>query len=494
MNQISLTKGSFFSLFNLPPTRFKKEALTKLGEVMTQVRINGPSPVDAGYVYLGQFITHDATRLMRGSSDNIEDDVPINELQQLRTPSLELDSVYGEGFDDPEVAVDQQTGKMRLGPTYDSEGRIRAENDLPRKEDLTPKTKDNRNDENLLIAQMHVQFLKLHNFFVDEISKKIKARLTAKELYERARKECILHYQQVVLHDFLYEMIDENVWNHVVIDKKRNLWNTTYAEEARMPLEFSAAAFRFGHSMVRSDYTINYDIGNVDLKTLFIMTGKGGMNGHAGLPVNYVIDWSLYFSLLAKSEPKPLGFNLAEKINLSLSFIPPFREGRKKISLLNLLRGNELSLPDSQTLIKFLKKEYSELTRDLKLKELTTDELNPEVEIVINGKTIRKRILDEVGTEYGFDIKTPLWYYILAEAQSNKNNRKSGHKLGTLGSLIVAEVIYSLILLSKPSIFDKYTRWSNYIPKQTGNNGGQSHYKFIDLLSAINPDMAISHS
>ncbi|WDD99202.1 peroxidase family protein [Thalassomonas actiniarum] len=491
MNQMSQTKGSFFSLFNLPPTRFKEEALTKLGEVITQVRIDGPSPVDAGYVYLGQFITHDATRMKRGDSDHFEPgEVPINELQQLRTPSLELDSVYGEGFDDPDVAVDKQTGKMRLGPTYDADGRLRAENDLPRGEGLLAQTKDNRNDENLIIAQLHVQFLKLHNFFVDKIVAKRKQRPDAKALYEQARKLCILHYQQVVLYDFLYEMIDERVWKYIVRDKKRNLWNTTYAEEARMPLEFSAAAFRFGHSMVRGDYTVNETIGNVDLKTLFIMTGKGGMNGHAGLPADYVIDWKLYFSQLPREDPKPVGFNLAEKINLSLSFIPPFRKGRMKIPLLNLLRGNELSLPDTQTLMAFIKKEHPKLTKALKLKLLTKNELNPKVEIVIDGKTKKKRILDHVGKKYGFDEKTPLWYYILAEAQSQTKERSSGHKLGTLGSLIVAEVIYSLILLSQPSIFDKPARKTDYIPTKTGNNAGETHFKFIDLLSAIDPELA----
>ena len=162
--------------------------------------------------------------------------------------------------------------------------------------------------------------------------------------------------------------------------------------------------------------------------------------------------------------------------------------------MLNLLRGNQLHLPDAQTLVQFIQKNYPALASAIGLTLLDKKELNPEV--IIYGEKKPIKVLDRVGKKYGFDIKTPLWYYISAEAQSEKNGRDSGYKLGTLGSLIVAEVLSSLIYLSKPSILD-ITNWkSKFITKPTGtnrsnksNNQDDMHLKFLDLLVQINPEI-----
>src|SRR5688572_19098926 len=152
----SPTDGGFFSLFDLSPTLFGAEALEALGNKMAQIHPPKSGDIPSGYVYLGQFITHDVTSLAPPANVATSQD----ELVNLTTPTLDLNNVYGQGFG--EEFVNQGTARMRLGAAP-------AANDLPRKKDGTPLTPEQRDDENLLISQLHVQFLKLHNFFVREI-------------------------------------------------------------------------------------------------------------------------------------------------------------------------------------------------------------------------------------------------------------------------------------------------------------------------------------
>ncbi|WDE05287.1 hypothetical protein SG34_029035 [Thalassomonas viridans] len=486
--QVSASKGSFFSLFDLPVTRFRPEALKDLGQVMAKARSYGPSPIESGYAYLAQFIAHDMTELKIEESDKHKSHIPLHALQQLRTPPLELDSVYGKGFNDPDIRVDKATGKMRLGPTYDADNVPQEENDLPRTKDLTPKIKDKRNDGHLILAQLHLQFLKLHNVFVDKIKKLYpKSHWTAETLFNKARHECILHYQQVVLYDFLYAISDRKSWDYIIARDNKSLWDPVYAEEGRMPLEFSGACFRFSHSMVRRRYAVNNKMGHVDLNILAGLTGRGGMkksqeqpNGK-GLPDDAVIDWSMYFKMPGI---KPRVFNSTEKINLSITLKPPGRRA-PHISETDLLRGNQLSLPDGQTLVKHITSQHPHLKDLIGLELLSPDELNPEMDIYDNGNSRKKKVLDAAGKKYGFDQKTPLWYYVLAESQC----RNRGHTLGPLGSIVIAEVIRSLIYLSQPSVLSVCDWQSEYI-QGTGNNGGKKHLKFIDLLMAVNPGMS----
>jgi Animal haem peroxidase len=177
-------RGGFFPMFDLPPTIFNADVLQRLGKAMGAVVIPGDSSCDSGYVYLGQFITHDITKRASLPANEF---VPASELVQQRTPALDLDNVYGDGFRDVRIGVDTLTGKMLLGRVVDSSNRPGSEDDLPRNADLTPRIGDDRDDENLLIAQLHVQFLQLHNLFVDRIREKM-PELQAEELFNEARR------------------------------------------------------------------------------------------------------------------------------------------------------------------------------------------------------------------------------------------------------------------------------------------------------------------
>ena len=90
----------------------------KVGAAMAAPAAASQSQIPAGFTYLGQFIDHDLTfdktNVMLGAN------VTPAQLLQARSPSLDLDSLYGAGPQDPESAkfyeadgLHLKTGKSR---------------------------------------------------------------------------------------------------------------------------------------------------------------------------------------------------------------------------------------------------------------------------------------------------------------------------------------------------------------------------------------------
>jgi heme peroxidase len=405
--------GGFFSLFNLPPTIFRAEALQALAKVVMQPRRDGFGLIEAGYTYLGQLIAHDVSSLRPPARPSVS----AGELEQLCTPGLDLDCVYGSSA--KLAAVDSATGKLLLGRVLKRDGRPGAADDLPRTLSALPCIPDERNEENLLLAQLHVQFIKLHNYFVDQWRKR-DPQASARTCFEEARRELTLHYQQVVLYDFLESVLDPDVWQHVVLHKRDSLWSPAPCEAPRMPIEFAAAAFRFGHSMVQSFYTLNRE-GFADVPRLFTLTGVHGLEGQPALPELFVVRWEHFFSSVGPADH----LNLAAPIKPATHIVLP--EG-DSLALRNLTTGNKSMLPDAQAIVRHVLDAHSALAAAVNL----------------------TKPLDEADLPAGFQRKTPLWYYILAEA----SKQHAGNKLGKLGSLIVASVLRGLVTLSNPTIGD----------------------------------------
>lgn len=474
-------RGGFFSLFDLPPTIFNADVLERLAQAMGASVIPGDSSCDSGYVYLGQFITHDITK--RASPPAGNEFVPASELVQQRTPALDLDNVYGDGFGDAKTGVDARTGKMLLGRVVDSQDRPGSEDDLPRT-DLKARIGDERDDENLLIAQLHVQFLKLHNLFVDRIRAK-KPELQPEELFNRARRNLILCYQDVVLYDFLPVVLDREVWYQAIRSNKVTLWQPIRAEMARMPIEFAAAAFRFAHAMVRPSYAIN-DRTSIDAKGLLAMTGaKGtgakGFGGRPALPDTHIVDWRLFFADLCPPEELPFPLNKGLPIDPTAAEIdlpgPPGARGKKiRLAALDLRTGNFSMLPDAQTIVRHLQAAYPAFA----LKALTDEELNPAGLLLHLPRDGGMRGDDY----YGLTKKSPLFYYVLCEAYA----RHRGDRLGPLGSLIVAETLRALVYLSSPSVLQQDAVSPDIGIQPTGAEiDGRHRFRMIDLLKAIGP-------
>jgi hypothetical protein len=418
----------------LPETPEVIKALKDLGAAMKEDidTPNEDTDIPTAFTYLGQFVDHDITSeatTRQIAETNFElnffSPIPANQLRNMlknaRTGSLDLDSIYGGN-----AAI--ENGLFKIG-TVSPFGQIppnkSTQNDLPREQDArkTAKIGDPRNDENLIIAQLHLAFLKYHNAIV---KKKEVDFETAKSIVRR-------HYQWIVIHDFLKRICDTDIVNDIL--QNGNKWFKPTDDDFFMPIEFSAAAYRFGHSMVRAKYNFNTNFKNerqATLNQLFQFTGlSGDLAGLPTLPQNWIIEWDFFLPFETRRNDN------ARKIDTKLTFeLQNLPQGPTPIfqflAKLNLLRGYLLSLPTGQAVANLVVGSSNVLTSE---------------QILANANEKEKEAL----LSANLHEKTPLWYYILAEAAIQSN----GHKLGQLGSTIVAETLIGLIRRSEDSILSE---------------------------------------
>ncbi|MFF4272022.1 heme peroxidase family protein [Streptomyces sp. NPDC001536] len=447
------------------------KALLALGGAMIETPQDGRdpqlnSPIPPVYTYWGQFLDHDLTAatdrdlVINITDEHIVPEAPdevVKKLVNQRTPELNLDSVYGDGpFVTPTAgskAVPYDGIKFRLGllsplptgaliPPVDDD-----ERDLPRQAGI-PLVGDERNDENLVVAQLHVAFLRFHNAAVDWVRANEPDRETDVEVFLRARDLTRWTYQWLCVHDYLrtvarpdvVDLVDTADENLLRLDERG-----TY-----MPVEFSVAAFRFGHSMVRGGYDWNRNFGRLgntapfaSLVQLFQFTGKGGLGGAPTLLANWPVEWD---RLVDKSSQFANRF--ARLIDTRLA--PPLdvmpnegndenrpdriRELLKHLARRNLLRGYRLAVPTGQA-----------VATALGVTPLSQAELD-------QGSS--EAVKAALGTEV-LRGRTPLWFYVLKEAEV----RELGRRLGEVGSRVVAETIIGHIRNDRGS-YANQTSWS----------------------------------
>ncbi len=333
--------GRFGRLFQDLPPLFTHtsviEALGRPGGLMDSDRTQD-SDIPAGYTFFAQFVDHDIT-LDTGSqleSDQVQD---VDALPNLRTPSLDLDCVYGFGPEaSPHLYDNANAGKLLTGTSANPE-------DLARASDGTALIGDPRNDENIFVNQMQNVFIKMHNRFIDRGLN-----------FEEAQRECRYHYQYVVLHDFLRRVCDPAIYKLVLDHLYRHAYPLCYGLDAHgklpMPVEFSVAAYRFGHSLVRSKYSVRQQSDSgTRKKTIDLFDEQFGTGGFTPLPPELIVDWSLLLPLSnqAPDLSKAIDGKLATELNdlpfLRMDEPNPFK---RSLSFRNLLRGRSLGLPSGQ--------------------------------------------------------------------------------------------------------------------------------------------------
>jgi hypothetical protein len=443
------------------------EALEELGQAMDDApNLQDHPTLPAGFTYFGQFLDHDIT--FDNTEGLLTDELSDEQLKQGRSPSLDLDSLYGLGpqherkrlYEDDQIHL--RIGRTSpVGPPDEPEGQA-LPNDLPRGDNPDELREasigDPRNDENLAVAQTHLAFLKFHNRVVDQLATQ---GYSGALLFEEARRVVTLHYQWIVLHDFVARVIEPEVLQDVLANGRR-FYTTRAGEEPSMPLEFSVAAYRFGHSMIRAGYTWNRNFTTElagSLELLFVFSGgSGDMFGLPTLPSNWPIDWRRFFELEGAPgvEPAP-GFNVTRSIDTALALplkqLPAFVRtgGQPSLAVRNLLRGRMVGLPTGQA-----------VAEAIGAPTLTPAELRTGP----HGAILQK---------HGFDAQTPLWYYILREAE----HMHDGQRLGPVGSHILAETFVGLIAASRTSLLaDPY--WRPSLPsRQPG------HFTMADLLLLV---------
>ena len=490
-----LGPGRFGKLFpDLAPFRPDDADLAALGEAMRESAPDDPaldiSDVPAGFTYLGQFVDHDLT--MDKTEGFVVFDDP-DDIEQARTPNLDLDSLYGLGpAKQPELyerGIRPSRAVFRIGRTEagDSPGGTGATPPVPggRPHDLpragtTALTADPRNDENLVIAQLHLQFLKFHNRILRSLGsgggttapgRYALAEETASPgiPFFRARRAVRWHYQWLVLHDFLPKLVDEGVLRDVLESGPRHYEPGRYGGGAFMPLEFSGAAYRLGHSMIRETYDYNRvfarrevepsALSPATLGLLFSFTGSGG---GAPIPGNWACDFTRFFDF---GDSGRLNFarRFDTKLIPQLHTLPgpsPTPE-LASLAVRNLLRGSRIGLPSGQA-----------VAEAMGIAALAPDDIaRDEPPAVREGR---------------FHEETPLWYYVLREAAL----QTGGTRLGELGSRIVAEVFVGLLRSDRFSFLNQAEEgWAPGRRDPAGialPSAQKGTFTMVDLLRYVN--------
>lgn len=427
------------------------------------------SRVPIGHTYVGQLLTHD---ISQDKDSKLGERFEPREMKNHSTPWIDLDVIYDyEGklaHRDPE-----DKAKLRLGND------IGNERDFPRDADGRALIGDQRSDQNNNVAQLTAVMMQFHNAEVDRLRDASGAG-DAEELFEMARAMTIAHWQAVVLTEYLptfvpLELIDD------IQTKGPAFYSESMAKEGIVPVEFSAAAFRFGHSIIRGRYTLN-DNENADRVRLFPLSAKElerSLVGHRPIPSERQIDWDRFFDFetsimgdLDDDEDQFKGLQVSRKIDRFLARpmlrIPKFLMlGRPvpealldeqlipdrdvlSVASLNLQRGRALGLPSGQ-----------EVARQMGLTPIDNEAMG----LCADADNC---------SEWGYawqkgNSEAPLFLYVLEESRLQQD----GEKLGEVGGRIVAEVIIGLLRADPSSVIN-----TDFVSPLTGT----SNFTMADMI------------
>jgi hypothetical protein len=466
-----LSPGRFTKLFKRPdPAEFDQADLERLARRMTSQQDRSPTPegerdpeegtIPAAYTYLGQFVDHDLTFDPTSQlREFLTTPRQINGLEDYRTPRFDLDNLYGRGPADQPYMYEPDGIHMLLGEEMSGNPFDRDARQLPRGPNGRALIGDPRNDENRIVAQLHAIFLRFHNQVADHLAKT--NYLGRKPGFDDVRNWVRWHYQWMLVTDFLPKVVNDETYQRVFADRHHPTPKLPGFQNGRlklMPVEFSVAAFRFGHSMIRPEYRLN---ATVERRPIF--SRNRGVRGRADdaadlggfrpTPSDWAIDWQFFINLeqdgaapaatgpqFDRIERSP---QMAYKIDTSLvsplGHLPPrIAKDPSRLALRNLMRGVALGLPCGQDVAAVLGERVI-ADKDLVIGKATAK----------NKKNLKP--LMKIAT--GFTGKAPLWAYILSEAQVTSSEKPGSAasldevpiKLGPVGGRIVAGVFAALL-------------------------------------------------
>jgi hypothetical protein len=476
--------GKFGRMFEgLSRTNFPEADLFKLGDAMTGA--DGPkdgadpeeSDFGSAYTYFGQFIDHDLTfdpstfQEQKSDPDGITD---------FRTPRFDLDNLYGRGPGDQPYLYDGI--KFLQGDKLFVVERNPKGRDLPRSAAASDGTRraiigDPRNDENVIVSQLQGMMQRFHNRMVD-----VNPGFAFSEVNLEVRR----HYQWAVVHDFLPKIVHGDVLNAIspaIADVTKSFklhpphLKIYKFSTPIMPVEFSVAAYRLGHSMVRPGYRVNEF--TTPLLIFDAQNPTNGLNAFGDFPKSWGIDWQRFIDLGLRTGAETdtdrvqRAYKIDTSIVLPLGHLPKSVAGdeatadpRKfNLGFRNLLRGQILLLPSGQDVAK----------------KMGVDPL-PDDKIILHAANDKSAETDGdngakaptiVDISPSFKGKCPLWVYILAESRRNfyLNGRAC---LGEVGGRIVGEVFLALLKQDPDSIVNN----SEWKPIQ----GSATSFGLADIL------------
>ncbi|MBD2486837.1 heme peroxidase family protein [Aulosira sp. FACHB-615] len=416
------------------------------------LNVNNPNNPNhtAGTTFFGQFMDHDITFDLSSRLGRV---TPPVSAPNGRTPAFDLDTVYGDGpfasptFYDP---TDQIKLRLENGGLFE---------DLPRDANNRALVVDPRNDQHLILTGILSAFHLFHNRAVDLVRSQSPS-INNVNAFNEARRLTTWHYQWLILHEFLPQIIGQDRVNEILRNGRR--FYTPLPGRGFIPVEFQVG-YRFGHSMVRPSYRANLagDNGQPFFAFIFDPSQDGkadpsDLRGFARAPRRF-IGWQTFFDF---NDTQIRRNKLIDtKISSALFNLPlqAIVEGTPPTSLLqrNLLRHVTWQLPSGQTLAR-----------------------------AIGVSVLSKNDLAELRSIYPtFDTSTPLWYYILKEAELMER----GLRLGPLGSRIIGEVIIGLLQVDPKSYLNVNPSWVPTLPTRTGR---PEDFRMVDFLTFARVDPA----
>jgi hypothetical protein len=440
---------------DLDPAEHDREFLRELGreggpmDESEADHVVGESSLPAGNACLGQYVDHDITLDVRSELDRRADP---ETLRNFRTPRLDLDSVYGAG---PEVdnylyhrggpdAPPGRGAKLLVG----TDGEGTEIDDLQRTREGVAIIGDPRNDENTIVSQLQLAFVRFHNRVVDTL---VDERGDEPDVLERAQTLVRRHFQWIVANQFLPRICESSTLEDVR-DEGRRYFTPDAPEEVYIPVEFAGAAYRYGHSQIRQRYVVN----DSTPAQLFFGPPEYALGvGFQPVDQDETVQWKHFFDTddgttaqrSRKIDP------LIPPVLLDLPFID---EGETSLAARNLLRGYALKLPSGQA-----------VARAMGETPLSNEAI---------GLASIVEEFDDADHGRSDDVAAPLWYYVLAEAR----HEHDGDRLGPVGSRIVAETLIGL-LEADPTSYRRQRGWRPVlVSPETDTPPGE--FRMADLL------------
>ncbi|MCG3777134.1 MAG: hypothetical protein JW395_4010 [Nitrospira sp.] len=413
----------------------------------------------AGVTFFGQFLDHDVTLDPR--SPLLEQSNP-KKTTNFRTAAFDLDSVYGSGPEASPELYDVSSGdiKLRVEPIPGSEkvsrnGAIRF--DLPRDPNNNAILGDSRNDEHVILAQFHMAMLRFHNAVIDHLRKDpALADQSAERIFKLAQRQVRWHYQWIILHEFLPLTIGQERVDDIL--KKGLKFYEVDKRNPLIPIEFSVSAYRFGHSQIRPSYRLNF--GPTGGSPFFAFLFDDAQDPNDTDPVDLrggkraarrFVDWQTFFNF-GDGNFRP-NKKIDGKLSSVVMLLPGSRgpapglpaDGVQSLASRNLMRHVNFGIPSGQA-----------IARRMNLPALTPTQL-------------------DALAPFGMEKSTPLWFYILKEAEIMEN----GLRLGPVGGRIVGEVFIGLLKADDSSYLAAQPNWTPVLPSVT--RPGEFH--MTDLLT-----------
>jgi hypothetical protein len=395
----------------------------------------------AGLTFFGQFLDHDMTF---DTTSRLGMPAAPRTVRNARRPVLDLDSVYGDGpVGSPQLYEATDRAKLRV----ENGGRFE---DLPREASGRAIIADPRNDENLIIAGLHAAFLLFHNRAVDVV-RSDRPTWPSDEVFAEARRLTTWHYQWLLVHEFLPRIVGPRLMDEILTRGPR--FYQPSQGDGFIPIEFQIA-YRFGHSMVRPSYRANFtgNEGQPFFAMIFEEPAQSpdpdDLRGGVRSPRRFV-GWQTFFRFPGHEADLRTNKRIDTKLSTPLFDLPlgAIASGAPPTSLAqrNLLRHLTWRVPSGQAIAEAM---AAPVLTDGELAELRA----------IHPRFVRS---------------TPLWYYVLKEAEVFAN----GAHLGPVGGRIVGEVFAGL-LKSDP---DSYlNRQPDFRPSLGGRPG---QFEIIDFLA-----------